>query len=155
MTCATGLPRTGKGAAMCNQQEAERAIIGALLLSAENGDDHCATTVFDAVQAGDFSDPAFRSLFVAAERLHRDVKPLEHELWLAELKGNMPRNKAAALLLESVASVNTTATVGSDIDRVIEASRKRNAVVTVVDGLNDARRVEHHAELEVTIGNVW
>jgi hypothetical protein len=115
------------------EPEAERTIIGALLLAATNGDDRCNTAVFDALQASDFADPECRTIFAAMERLRQRGQPLEHGLLVAELKPTM--ENSAGALLEAISGVATTATVGHYVSLVVNAARQRRAMCAV----NDAR----------------
>ncbi len=133
------------------EPEAERHVIGALLLSGMNGDADCATTVLGTLTAGDFADRARRTLFAAAERLVARGEPMEDALWLGELDGALPRDDAAAELLACGESVATTATVASYIARVRDASRQRRAVCAINDALIGLRTCEGDGREVVTV----
>lgn len=122
-----------------SEPEAERTIIGALLLSAVNGDDECTATVFGALRAADFADPECRTIFAAMNRLHRDGRPLEHGLMVAALKGEGVENPAG-VLLDAAHSVATTATVGHYVRAVADAARQRRAFCAVNDARNSLQQ---------------
>jgi hypothetical protein len=129
-----------------SEPDAERTVIGSLLLSATNGDPDCAATIFDRLSVGDFTDTECRTIFAAMVRLHERGEPLEHGLVVAALKGEL--ENPAGLLLEAVSGVTTTATAGHYAKLVTDASRQRRAVCAVNDALNGLRSCNGH------VGNV-
>ena len=131
--------RLNNGPVLKVESEAERAVIGALLMSGTNGDATCPVTVFGELAVRDLVDDQLRSLFAAAKRLHERGEPLENMLWLQEVECDLSRDEAVMLLLECREAVATTATVGSYVRLVGNASRQRRLACAANDALNAAR----------------
>ncbi|MCC7476207.1 MAG: AAA family ATPase [Pirellulales bacterium] len=120
------------------EPEAERTIIGGLLLSAINGDDQCSETVFANLVAADFAEPECRTMFAAMQRLHAAGRPLEHGLLVSTLKADGMENPAGNLL-EAAQRVATTASIGHYVRVVADAARQRKAFCVVNDTLHGLR----------------
>jgi hypothetical protein len=128
------------------EPEAERAIIGALLLSSANGDAQCPQSVFGSLNAADFVAPDLRLLFAAAKRLYDRGDALEPMLWLGEA-AELERSVAVTLLRECGEAVCTSATVGGYVRRVAEASVQRRFVCVANNGINAGSAVLSSADL--------
>jgi hypothetical protein len=129
------------------EPEAERCVIGSLLIAATHGDDACAVTVFGSLDAGDFSDPIWRQAFVTAKRLHDHGEPCEQSLWVRELARDMLQREAASLLYDAGQAVATSAPVGSYVARIAEASRQRKLYCAGTDFLNEVGKAKHAEQL--------
>jgi replicative DNA helicase len=149
-----GATAAGDRYCLRSEPEAERTVIGALLLAEMNGDRQCAATVFGRLQAADFREAHWRTIFDAMERIYRDGRPLEHALLVAALKPEM-ENPAGALY-EAADNVATTAHVAHYVRLVSEASRQRRAVCVVNDALNGLRNCNGNiGEVSARYGQSW
>ena len=83
------------------EPDAERQVIGALLLSTVNGDTDCTATAFDMLTAGDFADKDCRAIFTGMGQLRDRGEPMDTVLLARELRGEVEH--AAGLLLELLA----------------------------------------------------
>src|SRR3972149_2027123 len=118
------------------EPEAERAVIGALLLAGERDRD-AVRNVFGTLAPRDFIDEQHRAIFAAMSRLHERNAPIEPTMIVAELDGAM--ENPAGLLLELGQSVATAAHLSHHARLVAEASRQRRLVCAANDALNAAR----------------
>src|SRR4051812_17975062 len=116
------------------EPEAERNIIGALLLATINGDTDCAATVFATLTADDFTDSEYRTIFSAIARFCERGEPWDQGLLASALRAEI--GNAVGLLCELIENVVTTAHVGHYAKLIADASRQRRVVCAVNDTLN-------------------
>lgn len=112
---------------------AEKAIIGALLLSVTNGDSDCPRKVFDQLSPQDFAEPDYQSIVGAIHRHWKAGEPFDGLLVRDDVKDDVA--DAAAVIYECTEAICTTGTILGYIRIVAEASQQRQLVCAATDAI--------------------
>jgi AAA domain/DnaB-like helicase N terminal domain len=117
---------------MAGEEDAERAIIGALLLATENGTPQPVATIFAELEGGDFGANSREDIFTTARQLHERGDPITHPLVAHELCASAGYNT----IVSELALARELASSGTELlshIRIVADSSKRRRLLSLGD----------------------